>query len=118
MDNKQKVQSLEDCIRNRNLFLIHAGHSWTIIRATSDDSVVTGAIPLPLLNRLFPKAAMFNTIARIEDVPMLEKYMKAARVSKDFVIKQLNKQPDSSGYSMPFNVSGGMGPPDKVHPVL
>lgn len=118
MDNNSKVQSLEDCIRLRNLFLIHVGHSWTIIRATSDDSVIDGAIPLPLLNDLFPKAVMINTIARINDVPTLQKWMAHANVSKDFVIEQLNEPLDPSGYSRPFEVSGGMGPRSKVHPVL
>ncbi len=118
MDDNSKVQSLEDCVRRRNLFVIHVGHSWTVIRATSNDSVIDGAIPLPLLNDLFPKAAMINSIARIGDVPTLEEWMQAARISKDFLIERLNEPLDSSGYSRPFEVSGGMGPRNKVHPVL
>ncbi len=118
MDRNQKVQSLVDCIKHRNLFLIHVGHSWTVIRATSNDSVIDGAIPLPLLNDLFPKAVMINTISRINDVPMLEKWIGHAGVSKDFVIEQLNKPLDPSGYSRPFEVSGGMGPRNKVNPRL
>lgn len=50
-------------------------------------------------------------------VGWLEKWMGHAGVSKDFVIEQLNNSEDSSGYSMPFKVSG-MGPSDKVNPRL
>ncbi len=95
-----KAQSLEDCIKHHNLFLIHIGHSWIIMRVTGADSVVDGAIPLPELNRLLPKAAMINTIARINDVPFLQEYLTALNIHKDAFIEHMNAPLDPSGYEV------------------
>ena len=98
------VRSLEDCIRYHNLFLVHAGHCWSMMRVTGEDSVADGAIPLPELNRRFAKAAMINTIVRIGDVPTLQKYMDAARIPRDELIKLMNQPLHESGYEEVFGV--------------
>ncbi len=93
-----KVSTLEECIRHHNLFLIHIGHSWIIMRVTEADSVIDGAIPLPELNKRFPKAAMINTIARFNDVPKLQEYLTALGIHKDAFIEKMNEPLDASGY--------------------
>jgi hypothetical protein len=98
MENNVKVQSLEDCIRNRNLYLVHVGHSWLVLRTTDNDSVIGGAVPLPELIKRLPKAAMINTVMKFENVKTLESYLKAGNISKDTLFDRLNKPLDSSGY--------------------
>lgn len=98
MRSVQPSKTLEDCIKNNNLFLIHIGHSWIIMRVTGEDSVIDGAIPLPELNKRFPKAAMINTIARFNEVPKLQEYLTALRIDKETFISMMNEPLDPSGY--------------------
>ncbi len=92
------LRSLEDCIKHHNLFLIHIGHAWFMVRVTGDDSAPDGAIPLPQLNRMLPKSAMINSIARIGDVAMLEKWLTAGKFNKASFIERMNVPLAASGY--------------------
>lgn len=94
------LQTLEDCVTRRNLFLVHVGHSWAIIRATGKNSAQGGAIPLPLLNKLLPKAAMLDEICKLTDVEDLQKYMKAVDVTAERILQQLNSPLSESGYEI------------------
>lgn len=83
------VKSLVDCITHRNLFLIHAGHSWYVMRVPMDDYTMGSAVPLPVLNKMLPKAAMINTIAKIDDLTLLIKYLDFAKLDKNELVKRL-----------------------------
>lgn len=105
-DNLLPLQSLEDCIKRRNLILVHVGHSWFIIRATGRQSAIGGAIPLPLLNKLLPESAMINTISKIDDINTLQKYMEAGNVNKDRLLEHLSRPLDESGYEVVITIRG------------
>lgn len=91
MQDDVQVRSLEECIKLRKLFLVHVGHSWFIIRVPMDDRTMGSAVPLPVLNKLLPKAALINTISEITDVATLKRYMEMQKVHKDHLIEQLNE---------------------------
>ncbi len=111
MNENVPVQTLEECVKKRNLFLIHIGHTWVIVRATGEDSVIDGAIPLPLLNKIFPKAAMINTLSRINDLATLEKYMKAGSLTQEEVLATLNTELPQGGYQSLVGASSMILPP-------
>ncbi len=94
------LQTLENCVTRRNLFLVHVGHSWAVIRATGKDSAQGGAIPLSLLNKLFPKAAMLDEIRKLTDVEDLRKYMEAVDVTAEVILQRLNSPLSESGYEI------------------
>ena len=92
------LSTLADCVARRNLFLIHIGHSWIVIRATGKQSAQGGAIPLALLNDIFPKAVMIDEIQKLTTVARLQEYMDYCGVSKDAVISKLNTPLPQGGY--------------------
>ena len=100
------TQTLEDCIQQHNLFLIHLGHSWLVMRVTGEDSAIGGAVLLSELVERLPPAAMINTIAKIESVEELQRWLKAGRLNADALIARLNKPLDRSGYEEVFGVRG------------
>jgi len=97
---RPQLQKLEDCVARRNLFLVHVGHSWAVIRATGKGSAQGGAIPLPLLNKLFPKAAMVVEVRKFTNAEDLRKYMKAVDMTGEHILQQLNRPLSESGYEI------------------
>lgn len=108
MQDDIAVQSVEDCIKLRNLFLIHAGHSWFVIRVPMDDYTLGSSVPLPVLNKLLPKEAMINTIAKFANVTMLTEYLAYAKLDKDQLVEKLKGPLPQSEYkcALVFGIQG------------
>lgn len=104
MTTKRKA-TLVELLEHENLFLVHVGHSWVVLRVCGDDSVPGGAVPLPAIVKLFPSAAMVQEIRRIDKAGSLRKCMHAADAPESYVIERLTEPLARSGYEVLLRMS-------------
>ncbi len=99
-----QVRQFEDFVKERQLWLIHIGHSWYVywVSAVDDGS----GISIEPLRKDWPRSAEVQEKRQIKSADELRRFADIVQVSKDTLAGLLNAEPADSGFKMILGMQG------------